>query len=62
VRCPTLLVYGTESWASNPAEDGRAAHFPDATVVTIEGAGHWVHHDRLEEFLAVVVPFLEAAP
>jgi pimeloyl-ACP methyl ester carboxylesterase len=62
VACPTLLIYGTESWASNPAEDGRAAHFPAVRVEMVQGAGHWVHHDRLEEFLALAVPFLQAAP
>ena len=58
IACPTLLVYGTQSWASNPAEDGRAAHFGNATVTMIEGAGHWVHHDRLEAFLSATMPFL----
>jgi pimeloyl-ACP methyl ester carboxylesterase len=58
ITCPTLLVYGSESWASNPATDGRADHFPAARVALIEGAGHWVHHDRLEQFLAVAEPFL----
>ena len=28
ITCPTLLVYGKESWASNPADDGRAQAFP----------------------------------
>ena len=58
ITCPTLLVYGSESWASNPATDGRAAHFAQARVEVIQGAGHWVHHDRLEEFLGLVIPFL----
>jgi pimeloyl-ACP methyl ester carboxylesterase len=58
ITCPTLLVYGTQSWASNPATDGRAAHFGNATVHLIEGAGHWVHHDRLEPFMAATTPFL----
>jgi len=58
VTCPTLLVYGRASWASNPAKDGRAAHFPNARVVMVEGAGHWVHHDRLEVFMAEVEAFL----
>lgn len=58
IDCPTLLVYGSESWASNPAIDGRAAHFLQARVEVIQGAGHWVHHDRLGEFLGLVVPFL----
>jgi pimeloyl-ACP methyl ester carboxylesterase len=58
IACPTLLVYGSESWASNPAEDGRAALFSNARVALIQGAGHWVHHDRLDEFLDNVVRFL----
>ena len=48
ITCPALLVYGTESQASNPLEDGRAAHFKTARVEYVEGAGHWVHHDRLD--------------
>jgi pimeloyl-ACP methyl ester carboxylesterase len=58
ISCPTLLVYGSDSWASNPEVDGRAAHFPNAHVVTFEGAGHWVHHDRLDAFVAEVERFL----
>ena len=49
-RCSSTA---SESWASNPVEDGRARHFRNAEVVTVEGAGHWVHHDRLAEFLAL---------
>ena len=58
ITCPTLLVYGTESWASNPLEDGRIAHFTTAEVVSFDGAGHWVHHDRLDDFAATVRRFL----
>lgn len=58
IACATLLVYGTESWASNPAEDGRAAHFPNAAVAGVENAGHWVHHDQLEIFLKLAKDFV----
>lgn len=58
IRCPTLLIRGTESWTSDPNEDGRAKHFKNATVVNIENAGHWVHHDQLEECLDTVNRFL----
>lgn len=61
ITCPTLLVYGKESWASNPAEDGRATHFKNAEIIAFEGAGHWVHHDKLAEFLALTQQFLKAA-
>ncbi len=28
IACPTLLVYGRESWASNPLDDGRVQALP----------------------------------
>ena len=58
IKAPTLLVYGAQSWASNPVADGRARHFRNAEVVTLEGAGHWAHHDRREGFLEVAKGFL----
>ena len=58
ISCPTLLAYGKESWASNPAEDGRAKHFKTAEVVLFEKAGHWVHHDQLDAFVDTVRKFL----
>ncbi len=58
IACPTLLVYGKESWASNPQDDGRVKNFQDAKVISFERAGHWVHHDRLEAFLDAVKAFI----
>lgn len=58
IACPTLLVYGSESWASNPEQDGRIRHFKQARVVSFERAGHWVHHDRLDAFLDELRAFL----
>ncbi|MFM9940918.1 MAG: alpha/beta fold hydrolase [Hyphomicrobiaceae bacterium] len=62
ISSPSLMVYGRESWASDPRKDGRAAHFSQATFATIAGAGHWVHHDQLETFMALVAPFLSGKP
>jgi pimeloyl-ACP methyl ester carboxylesterase len=58
ITCPTLLLYGKESWSGNPAEDGRAEPFQNVTVIGFDGAGHWLHHDRLDEFLRVLREFL----
>lgn len=58
ISCPTLLVWGEESWASNPAEDGRVNYFRNARVAAVANAGHWVHHDRLDEFLRLLREFL----
>ncbi len=59
ITCPTLLVYGADSWASNPEKDGRARHFRNARVVVIEKAGHWVHHDQFERFMSETRTFLD---
>lgn len=58
ITCPTLLVYGKESWASNPQDDGRIAKFSNAKVVSFDNAGHWVHHDRLDAFVETVKAFI----
>ena len=58
IACPTLLLYGKESKSGNPADDGRVEPFRHAKVVGIDGAGHWLHHDRLDEFLRIVREFL----
>lgn len=60
IHCPTLLVRGTESWASDPSKDGRAENFKNARVENIERAGHWVHHDRLDAFMPMTREFLDA--
>ena len=59
IDSPVLLMRGSESWASDPVKDGRASHFTNARYVEIDGAGHWVHHDRLADFLGEVHPFLD---
>ena len=48
IACPTLLLYGKESRAGDPEADGRARLFRHAKVIGIDGAGHWLHHDRLD--------------
>ena len=58
IRCPTLLIRGSESWASDPAHDGKASAFHDCRSVMIKDAGHWVHHDQLDPFMDVVWDFL----
>jgi pimeloyl-ACP methyl ester carboxylesterase len=58
IACPTLLLYGKESRAGNPEADGRASLFRHAKVIGLDGAGHWLHHDRLDEFLKITREFL----
>lgn len=58
ISCPMKLFYGADSWASNPEKDGRIRHFKTASVVEYEKAGHWLHHDQFERFVADLETFL----
>jgi pimeloyl-ACP methyl ester carboxylesterase len=58
IACPTLLCLGKDSWASNPERDGRMAHFRDARLVEFADAGHWLHHDQFDRFIAELRAFL----
>lgn len=58
VACPMLLLYGADSFASNPAKDGRIKHFRTARLIEYANAGHWLHHDQLERFVGDVKSFL----
>jgi pimeloyl-ACP methyl ester carboxylesterase len=58
ISCPTLLLYGADSWASNPAKDGRMRYFNHAELIEFEQAGHWLHHDQFGRFMQVMRDFL----
>ena len=59
VTCPTLLMWGSESFLPDPEAAGLLAHFRQAELVKLDGAGHWLHHDRLDDVLASLRGFLE---
>ena len=58
ITCPVLLVYGHESWATDPSTDGRMGYFQNARVLGVPGAGHWVQHDQLDFFVTHAREFL----
>lgn len=58
IECPVWLVHGADSWAHHPGKDGRADYFRQASVTSYERAGHWVHHDRFDSFVADLRTFL----
>lgn len=55
----TLFIAGGKSNYILP-EDHEAIqrHFPNASIETIQGAGHWVHAEKPNELLARVMHFL----
>ena len=58
IECPTLLFWGRKSWAQDPEIDGRAGVIRNHRLVKVDNAGHWVHHDQLDLFLAETKKFL----
>lgn len=58
ISCPTLLCWGTGSWATDPRTGGLAGHFRDARVEVFDHAGHWLHHDRFDAFMNRLLAFL----
>jgi pimeloyl-ACP methyl ester carboxylesterase len=55
VTAPVLIVDGSES---HGAPGREPLDIPDAGRLVVEGAGHWVHHDRPAEVLAATLAFL----
>ena len=61
IACPVWLVYGAQSWASNPEKDGRIDFFKSAAMLKVtefQDAGHWLHHEQFELFMERLEDFL----
>ena len=59
ITCPTLMLYGADSWASDPVTDGRIKHFGgNVEVREFAQAGHWLHHDQFDMFMETLEGFL----
>ncbi len=58
---PTLFVRGGNSWYIKDDDmEEIEAHFPEARLETIEGAGHWLHAEKPRQFFSVVDEFLKS--
>ncbi|MFZ3580871.1 alpha/beta fold hydrolase [Loktanella sp. DJP18] len=59
---PTLFLRGGNStYVPDSAETAIRALFPDATIQTVDGAGHWLHAEQPRAVAAAVQQFLEPA-
>jgi pimeloyl-ACP methyl ester carboxylesterase len=58
VTAPALILYGRHSFSGDPVADGRVDSFRDARAIAFEEAGHWLHHDRLDDFVEAVAAFI----
>ncbi len=58
IACPTLLFWGRQSFAKDPETEPLAQGIKNRTIVKVDHAGHWLHHDQLELFLRETLRFL----
>jgi pimeloyl-ACP methyl ester carboxylesterase len=58
ISCPVLLFRGSDSWTQDPEKAGWTRAFRDYRLITVPKAGHWLHHDQPDIFLAETRNFL----
>lgn len=57
---PVLAVAGEQSdYVSEPGQAALRDHFPQARVVWVKDAGHWLHADAPEVVAEILVSFLD---
>ena len=57
---PTLFIRGGNSnYIQDDDMEQIQAHFPEAVLQTIDGAGHWLHAEKPREFFTTVDEFLK---
>ncbi len=56
---PTLFLRGDRSEYIMPSDEADIKrHFPNAEIVTIENAGHWLHAENPKAFYQAVIDFI----
>jgi pimeloyl-ACP methyl ester carboxylesterase len=56
---PTLFIRGANSdYIDDNGIDVIERHFANASIATIESAGHWLHAEKPEEFSQLVLDFM----
>ena len=56
----TLFIRGANSdYIKKNDEEGIKSRFPNSEIHTIEGAGHWIHAERPNEFFEEVIHFIQ---
>ena len=58
IDCPVLIVNSRQGYPHRIGHDNTLRHFKNVTLREIDDAGHWTHHDQLDECVAVIEEFL----
>lgn len=59
IACPVLFLQGSQcSAASDPQRNGALQYFMNARAVRIPGAGHSLHHEKRDQVVDLIRPWL----
>jgi len=60
ISIPTLFIRGSKSdYITLTDQQVISKIFSNASIETIDGAGHWVHHEAPEIFVDIVIKFIK---
>jgi pimeloyl-ACP methyl ester carboxylesterase len=60
ITAPSVTVGGADSWwMKTPNREELFAAIPHSREQIFDNAGHWVHHDRFEDFVALLRDFFD---
>ena len=58
VACPVLIVNSRHGYPHRIGQDDTLEHFRNVELTVVENAGHWTHHDQLNEVVQLLGEFL----
>ncbi len=58
IQARVLIINSEHGYPHRIGQDGTDVHFKQPTIVKVENAGHWTHHDRLHAVVTTVASFL----
>lgn len=62
ITAPVLVINSAQGYPHRIGQDGTDAHFANLRMVEMDDAGHWTHHDQLDECLRLINEFLGETP
>ena len=58
ITAPVLIINSNQGYPHRIGQDGTDVHFNNVQLTQIENAGHWTHHDQLDEVVTTVSDFI----
>ncbi len=58
ITCPVLIINSKDGYPHRIGQDDTLKHFQDIQLIDVDNAGHWTHHDQLEEVMSAMRSYL----